>query len=42
VWRTSLSNGLEAFAFIYILLSIAAALIVFVDIFLLGQRQSMG
>jgi hypothetical protein len=42
VWRTSLSNGLEAFAFIYILLSIAAALMVLADIFLLGRRQSMG
>jgi hypothetical protein len=42
VWRTSLSNGLEAFAFVYIWLSIAAALIVLADIFLVGRRQSMG
>jgi Domain of unknown function (DUF4396) len=42
VWRTSLSNGLEAFAFVYIWLSIAAALMVLADIFLLGRRQSMG
>jgi hypothetical protein len=33
---------LEAFAFVYIWLSIAAALIVLADIFLLGRRQSMG
>ncbi|HEY6520200.1 MAG TPA: DUF4396 domain-containing protein [Roseiarcus sp.] len=42
VWRPSLSNALETFAFVYIWLSIAAALIVLADIFLLGRRQSMG
>jgi Domain of unknown function (DUF4396) len=42
VWRSSLSNGLEAFAFVYIWLSIAACLFVVADIFLLGRRQPMG
>jgi hypothetical protein len=40
--RSSLSNGLEAFAFVYIWLSIAACLFVVADIFLLGRRQPMG
>ena len=31
-----MSNGLESFAFVYIWLSIASALIVLADIFLLG------
>ena len=34
--------SLNAIAFIYILLSIAAALVVLADIFLLGRRQPMG
>jgi Domain of unknown function (DUF4396) len=42
VRRRHLSNGLESFAFVYIWLSIGAALIVLADIFLLGRRQSMG
>ena len=42
MWRSSLSNGLEAFAFVYIWLSIAACLFVVADIFLLGRRQPMG
>jgi len=42
VWRRPLSNDLETFAFVYIWFSIAAALIVLADIFLLGRRQSMG
>ena len=37
-----MSNGLESFAFVYIWLSIASALIMLADIFLLGRRQPMG
>jgi hypothetical protein len=36
------SDALETFAFVYVWLSIAAALIVLADIFLLGRRQPMG
>ncbi len=39
---SALSNGLEALAFVYICLSIGAALLVLADIFLLGRRQPMG
>ena len=37
-----MSNGVEAFAFVYVCLSIAVGLFVVADIFLLGRRQPMG
>ena len=37
-----MSNVVERFAFIYVWLSIASALIVLADIFILGRRQTMG